>query len=117
LLAYRGDPAFALIPPTEQFRASYSFLAPSTITYNYVNITKKVGAGSPVVYLDGAPVDESEFSNQIGSTDWGVARISIEGTHHTIDCDQTVGIVVYGVANYTSYSYPGGLNLEAINVL
>ena len=46
---------------------------------------------------------------------WGVARIPIQGTHHTIESNEPFGIVVYGFANYTSYSYPGGLDLKFIN--
>ena len=31
--------------------------------------------------------------------------------------DNAFGIVVYGFGSYTSYMYPGGLDLEAINPL
>ena len=30
--------------------------------------------------------------------------------------NQEFGIVVYGFGNYTSYMYPGGLDLEAIDI-
>jgi hypothetical protein len=112
---YHGDPAFALNVPVEQFRTSYSFLAPATVTYNYLNIIKRVNEGSPPVYLDGTAVPESEFTQRIGGTEWGVARIAIQGTGHTIECAQPVGIMVYGFARYTSYMYPGGLDLKFIN--
>lgn len=114
-LDYHGDPAYSVMVPTEQFRNQYTFLAPSTITYNYVNITKKVIEGSAPVYLDGEPVSESAFSTPVGGTEWGVARVEITGTHHTIESNQPFGIVVYGFASYTSYSYPGGLDLKFIN--
>jgi hypothetical protein len=29
----------------------------------------------------------------------------------------TFGIIVYGLGQYTSYAYPGGLNLEQITVV
>ncbi len=114
-LDYHGDPAYSLMVPTEQFRNQYTFLAPSTIPINYVNITKRVIEGSAPVYLDGEPVSESAFSMAIGGTEWGVARVAITGTHHSIESNQPFGIVVYGFAAYTSYSYPGGLDLKFIN--
>jgi len=112
---YHGDPAYSLMVPTEQFRDSYTFLAPSTITYNFVNVTKRVNEGGPTVFLDDQPIPDTSFSQPIGSTGYGVARIPITGTHHTITSTEPFGIVVYGFASYTSYSYPGGLDLNYIN--
>jgi hypothetical protein len=112
---YWGDPAYSIVVPIEQYRTSYTFLAPATITYNYVNITKRVIEGSAPVYLDGAPVSESAFSTPIGGTEWATAALPISGTFHSIESTQTFGITVYGFASYTSYSYPGGLDLKFIN--
>jgi len=112
---YHGDPAYSLMVPTEQFRDSYTFLAPATITYNFVNVTKRVGEGSPTVMLDGAAIPDSSFSQPVGTTGYGVARVPISGTHHTITSTAPFGIVVYGFATFTSYSYPGGLDLNYIN--
>lgn len=114
-LEYHGDPAYSLMVPTEQFRASYSFLAPSTITYNFVNVTKRVNEGGPTVFLDDEPIPDSAFTAPIGTTGYGVARVPIDGTHHTITSTEPFGIVVYGFATFTSYSYPGGLDLNYIN--
>jgi hypothetical protein len=112
---YHGDPAYSLMVPTEQFRDSYTFLAPATITYNFVNVTKRVNEGGPTVMLDGQPIPDPSFSQPIGSTGYGVARVPISGTHHTITSTEPFGIVVYGFATFTSYSYPGGLDLNYIN--
>ncbi|MFH2007247.1 MAG: IgGFc-binding protein [bacterium] len=114
---YWGDPAYSLMVPTEQFRGDYTFLAPSTITYNFVKITKRVGEGSPAALLDGVPVDEGLFSTPIGGTPYGVANVPISGTHHSITTSngEAFGIVIYGFASYTSYSYPGGMDLQYIN--
>ena len=38
-------------------------------------------------------------------------RKAIQGGTHTISSSVPFGITVYGYANYTSYMYPGGLNL------
>lgn len=115
IFEYHGDPAYSLMVPTEQFRDSYTFLAPSTITHNYVNVTKRVNEGGPTVMLDGQPIPDASFSQPIGSTGYGVARVYIDGTHHTITSTEPFGIVVYGFATFTSYSYPGGLDLNHIN--
>ncbi len=112
---FHGDPAYSLMVPTEQFRDSYTFLAPSTITHNFVNVTKRVGEGAPTVMLDGAAIPDASFSQPVGTTGYGVARVSITGTHHTITSTAPFGIVVYGFATFTSYSYPGGLDLNYIN--
>ncbi|MCB9591640.1 MAG: IgGFc-binding protein [Sandaracinaceae bacterium] len=106
-----GDPAMSLGIPTEQFRTQYSFLAPTTYTRSYVNVTAPSGA---TVTLDGSPV--TGFM-PVGGTGYSVARIMISGGQHNITGDQPFGIVVYGFGSYTSYMYPGGLDFEEINPL
>jgi hypothetical protein len=112
-----GDPAYALAVPTEQFRTSYRFLVPDTITYHWLNVIKPVGIDAPTVYLDGAPIPEGIFSGAIGDSYFGVARMEISNAPytHVIESDQPFGIMVYGFARYTSYFYPGGLDLNLIN--
>lgn len=114
---YHGDPAFSLVVPFEQYRTEYTFLVPETITYNYVNVIAPVGeAGANIhnITLDGTPL---EFSDGIIGT-YGIARVDISNevnSYHSITGDQPFGIMVYGFARFTSYFYPGGLNLEYIN--
>lgn len=112
-----GDPSYSLIVPTEQFRDQYTFLAPSTIDVNYVNVTRRFDFDnkSAPVFLDGKQIADSEFSTPIGTSGYSVAQVAISGTHHAIESKDAFGIIVYGFAPYTSYSYPGGLNLEYIN--
>ncbi len=103
-----GDPAMAIAVPTRQYRSSYLFHAPTNYSTNFVNITAPTGA---VVNLDGAPV--GGFTT-IGSTGYDVARVQLPNTNggnHTIDSAELVGISVYGYGQYTSYWYPGGMNL------
>lgn len=111
--AYWGDPSFALVVPLEQYRTQYGFLAPSTFPLNYVNVVKPIGEGGAAVILDGVPIPESEFAPTLG--EYGVARLPISGAHHQIESALPFGISVYGFASYTSYSYPGGLDLKYIN--
>lgn len=105
-----GDPSFSLGIPTEQFRTSYTFLAPPSYEQNFVNVTAPAGAS---VMLDGAAV--GGFT-PIGDTGYALAQVTIPGGAHDITGSAEFGIVVYGYGQYTSYMYPGGLDLEAIDI-
>jgi hypothetical protein len=103
-----GDPAMTLAVPTPQFRKSYLFHAPTNYDTNYVNVIAKTGA---TVTLDGAPVGGF---NAIGGSGYGVARVTLSNAaagNHDISGTEPFGITVYGYGSYTSYWYPGGLNL------
>lgn len=117
---YWGDPAFGLVVPFEQYRDSYSFAMPSTMTYNYVNIIAEIGSDGmtdPGIMLDGQAVSFTG-SNPIGESEYGVVTVDLSASvsqYHTITGNSPFGIMVYGFAQYTSYLYPGGLDLEYIN--
>ena len=106
-----GDPALSLAVPSEQFRTSYTFLAPTTYAVSYVNVTAPDGAN---VLLDGAPVSGWR---PVSGTGFSTARVMISGGAHRMSSDRAFGIVVYGFGSYTSYMYPGGLNFERINLI
>nr|MDA3864566.1 MopE-related protein [Deltaproteobacteria bacterium] len=113
-----GDPAMALIVPMEQYRTSYSFVVPSSMTINYVTIIKPVSqTDSPIVYVDGVPIAESNFSTAVPGSYHGVYHLDLSSApyDHSIVSDQPFGIMVYGFASFTSYFYPGGLDLNIIN--
>jgi hypothetical protein len=105
-----GDPDLSVGIPVEQYRVAYSFLAPSTYTHNFVNVITTTGTA---VRIDGTQIPLSEFS-EISGTGYSVARHLIQGGFHTMDGDNNFGITVYGYGSYTSYTYPGGLNLETV---
>jgi hypothetical protein len=105
-----GDPSMSLAIPTEQFRNSYDFLAPSTFSSNLVNVTANEGQQ---VMLDGDPV---QGWKSVGNTGLRIAQVQISGGAHHIESGEGFGIVVYGTGSYTSYMYPGGLDLNMINV-
>jgi hypothetical protein len=105
----QGDPSMSLAIPIEQYRTSYAFLAPTTYAQSYVNVTAPSGTN---VMLDGVPV--TGFT-PVGSSGYAVARVPVRGGAHRIEGDRPFGIVVYGFGSYTSYMYPGGLDLERIN--
>jgi hypothetical protein len=105
-----GDPAQTIAIPTEQYRAAYTFLAPDTYTYNYVNVVAPSGA---VITIDGQTIPATSFS-AIGGTGYSVARHRVEGGSHSMTGDANFGIVAYGYGSYTSYMLPAGLNLETV---
>jgi len=97
--------------PTEQYRSAYSFHAPTNYESSFANITAPVGAA---VMIDGQAV--AGFT-PIGATGFNVARVQLSNAgdgDHTITGDQAFGVQVYGYGQYTSYWYPGGLNLNLI---
>jgi IgGFc binding protein len=108
-----GDPAMTLAVPIDQYRTDYLFHAPTNYETNYVNVTAPAGA---VVMLDGQPL--GGFA-PIGSSGFEVARVTLPNGadgNHEISADQKFGITVYGYGQYTSYWYPGGLDLTDIPV-
>ncbi|MFH0901152.1 MAG: IgGFc-binding protein [Pseudomonadota bacterium] len=100
-----GDPAMVLAVPVAQFRQSYLFYTPSSYQTHYVNIVAPTGAA---ITLDGA--DVTGFVS-IGSSGFGVVKQQLQDGNHTIASEQPFGISVYGYGKYTSYWYPGGLDL------
>jgi hypothetical protein len=108
-----GDPAMALAVATAQYRTSYLFHAPTNYQSNYVNIVAPPNAG---VVLDGMPINTF---TAIGNSGHGVARIALSNAgdgNHTISANLPFGITVYGYGSYTSYWYPGGLNLTPLGL-
>jgi hypothetical protein len=103
-----GDPAMVLAVPVQQFRTHYLFHAPTNYEANYVNITALTGT---TVTLDSMTV---VAGTRVGSTGYEVMRVRLDNTgngNHVIDASGPFGISVYGYGQYTSYWYPGGLEL------
>jgi hypothetical protein len=103
-----GDPSLSIVVPDVQHRRSYVFLTPATYDRNSVAIVSSEGGR---ITLDGAEVPLSS-SGALGSAD-----VSIEPGFHVIRGDRPFGIQVYSLADYTSYMYPGGLNLYDVTML
>ena len=107
-----GDPSMSVEVPRAQYRDDYIFAVSKTYDYNFVNVVAPVGA---TVLLDGAALPDSEFV-EIGTTGYRVARHMLPGDREVfrIHGSKPVGIVVYGYGAFTSYMYPGGLDLKKI---
>ena len=106
-----GDPAMTLAVATEQFRTSYLVHAPLSYESNFANIVAPTGAK---ITLDGQPVNGFQ---PIGATGFGVMRVSLSDNadgNHDLSGDKAFGVTVYGYGQYTSYWYPGGLDLDLI---
>ena len=107
-----GDPSLSIAIPSDQYRKSYLFHAPTNYDSNYVNITAVVGT---TVTLDGGAVGGLV---PIGNSGFAVARVQLSNAgsgNHTISSPQPFGISVYGYGQYTSYWYPGGTELTKLH--
>jgi len=110
----RGDPALSTFAAVEQFRTKYLFLAPDDYDVAFVDIVGEQGAAPKV---DGVAVPASAFTNVANGL--GVFRVKLgagKSGSHTLESTKPVGIQVLGYGQYTSYQYPGGLNLKLISV-
>jgi hypothetical protein len=103
-----SDPAMLLAVPIAQYRTNYLFYAEPTWSANFVDI---IAPYNTVVTVDGNPVNAW---SGIGETGYSVAHVQLSNAgngRHEIAANDKVGISVYGVLNYGSYWYPGGLDL------
>ncbi len=97
--------------PTEQFRQRYLFVASTTFDENWINVVAPRGAA---ITLDGQPLLAADFV-PIGTSAYGVLKVRLGRTDaHTIEGDTGFGIAVHGYGQYTSYMYPGGLDLKRL---
>ena len=107
-----GDPSMAVAVPRAQYRDNYIFAISKTYDYNFANVVAPRGA---TVLLDGEALPDSAFVD-IGSTGYRVARHMLPSDREVFRMQgtQPFGIVVYGYGVFTSYMYPGGLDLKKI---
>ena len=115
---YIGDPSQSISVPTGQFRDTYAFTAPSSYYVNYVTLIAKSGNS---VKVDSTTIASTSFT-AIGSSGYGfyyytlcdggtVTTCTSISANHSTSSAAGFGIQVYGYGSYTSYWYPGGLNL------
>ena len=108
----KGDPSFSLAASVEQYRTKYVFLAPDDYDVSYADLVMPLDAQ---VTLDGEPLQITP--KPVGSGEFGVARVKLGAGRdgaHILESDKPVGMQVIGYGSYTSYQYPGGLNLKRI---
>jgi len=107
-----GDPAQSFAVTVEQYRKKYVFLAPTDYTTSHVDVVTLAGT---TLTLD--DTDVSDKLTPIAGTAFFVARIELPPVNdgvHTLLSSNPSSIQVLGYGSYTSYQYPGGLNLGEI---
>ena len=83
-----------------------------TYIYNYLTIIHKPGAYPE---LDGAELTGGVTQDINGV--YAKTNLEITGGIHFIESTEPFAINVYGVGDYTSYMYPGGLDLGTVTVV
>jgi hypothetical protein len=108
----KGDPSLSMVASVEQYRLKYVFLAPDDYLVSYADVVAPSGTK---LKLDGD--DVTDTPTKIPTTEFEVYRIKLPtgtGGSHTLTSTKPVGLQVLGYGLYTSYQYPGGLNLALI---
>ncbi len=109
-----GDPAMTIEVTPQQFRTSYTFLAPTDYDSNFADVLVPDGA---MATLDGKVLGAPQ---EVGMSGWGIVRAPLDpangGVHQLNTTDaRGLGLQVMGFGHATSYEYPGGLNLHLIS--
>ncbi|MGC4095356.1 MAG: IgGFc-binding protein [Polyangiaceae bacterium] len=118
-----GDPSESFLTTVAQYRDRYVFLAPIDYDANFVDVVVPSGV---TLKLDGKDLDPASGTALAGrATDGSTARefhilrVKLDAGSafvgsHEITASAPVGIQVLGYGRFTSYQYPGGLNLNLI---
>jgi hypothetical protein len=110
---FDADPFMMLIPPYEQFLASYTVSTPASgFPTNYINVVVRAEAAGGIV-LDGTAIAASDFS-PIGSTGFVGAQVPVSVGTHSLSGSLPFGVFVYGFNDDDSYGYPGGGNASVL---
>jgi hypothetical protein len=109
-----SDPAMLLaVNPAAQWRKSYLFHAQPATGRPTTSISSP--PRRQVVTVDGVPV--GNFT-PVAATGFSLAHVKLSNQNgdgnHSVTGDVGIGISVYGVIDYGSYWYPGGLDLDVI---
>jgi hypothetical protein len=88
------------------------FLAPDDYPVTYADV---IAPREAVITLDGAVVETTRESFECSA--YELMRIPLESGNdgvHVLEGSEPIGVQVIGHASYTSYQYPGGLNVSEI---
>ena len=132
-----GDPSMIWIPPVEQWRSRYLFLVPNKYAFDTLLIAAPATAhllydGLPIDMVTtcehtsigmqappggGAPIEYVAIRCQLSFPVPGGAGAQDDGVHLLTEVNgERFGLVVWGWDSFVSYGYPGGSNVERINV-
>ncbi len=109
-----GDPSESPAIPLQQYRSTYTFLAPKTYSENWVDVITPNGN---TITLDGTDIPQGSFTG-VGGQPFSTAHVQLTGQNegHEIHGKYPFGVVVYGYGSRTSYMYPGGLDLRVVDI-
>ena len=132
-----GDPSYMVVPPLEQWRTNYLFLVPNQYAYDYLLIAAPATAELRYDHIPLANVLDCEYE-PIGTLPTGPVETPVEyvaircplsyptpegpglqddGVHLLESTNgEAFGLMVWGWDSFVSYGYPGGSNLEPINL-
>ena len=107
-----GDPSQSMVASVEQYRTKYVFLAPDDYDFNFIDLVAPSGAD---IVLDKVPLTYGTTTPLADGYEVRHAGLLRSGSGaHTLEASAGVGLQVLGYGLYTSYQYPGGLNLKRI---
>lgn len=118
-----GDPSQSLATTIQQYRDKYVFVAPVDYEGSFADIVAPSGTR---VTLDGVDLDPSTAQSLLGRSDddlvdqvFDIYRAHLDGGIgggvHELLASVPVGLQVVGYGRFTSYQFPGGLNLKLIS--
>jgi hypothetical protein len=107
----KGDPSQSLVAATEQYRSNYVFLAPDDYDVSYADIVVPDGSS---LTLDGVQLTSPGTTIADGYSVQRVQLGSGQAGAHVLFASMPVGLQVIGFGSFTSYQYPGGLDLARI---
>ncbi len=120
-----GDPFMMLIPPKEQFIKKckviniqaweydeFNFSYSKVYIEQYITIIAPEGSRH-TVKLDGAYVPVSSFY-QIQNSGYFYAHLKVTDGVHDIECEDQIGVYIYGYGRANSYGYIGGMGFKQI---
>jgi len=106
----KGDPSQTVFASTEQFRTSYLFLTPDDYDISYAVI---VGPERANPVLDGVALTGFELLAE-GFGVWRTTLARGKNGAHTLSASFPVGLQAMGYGAFTSYQFPGGLDVKRI---
>jgi hypothetical protein len=111
-----GDPSMYLLPPTAQFRDSYTVATmASGFAFNAVNVVIPTAA-IDAFRLNGSAWPAEDFT-PIGDTGYSGAQLRVTPGTYTLTADEGFSIVLYGANPADSYATVGGLSLAPVALL
>jgi len=132
-----GDPSLIWVPPVEQWRNRYLFLVPNKYAFDFLLVAAPASArliydgipiddvltcerepiGTQVPVGGAAPVEYLAIRCQLAYPMPGGPGLQDDGVHELrSEAGDRFGLIVWGWDSFVSYGYPGGSNVDRINV-